>query len=89
MPEFKQMLQCLVQATAAQLLIVSTASVVVLAANSSTPFKFLFMMTSGSRPDSSTVVSAVNQTLEEINMTFPFQLKYIISDTQVCDVYEN
>ena len=80
------MMQYLVHAIAAQLLLVSTASLV-LATDSSTSFKFVLMVASGSSPNSSEVVSAVNQTLEEINTTFPFQLKHIISDTQVCDMY--
>ena len=64
------------------LLLVSTACVVS-EANNSTTHKFLLMVASGSSPDSSAVKSAVDQTLEQINMTFSFQLKYNISDTQV------
>ena len=54
-------------------------------ANSSTTFKFLLMVASRSKPNSSAVVSALDQTVKEINMNFPFQLKYDISDSQVSE----
>ena len=64
------------------LLLASTAASIVLAVEN---LKFLLMVASGRSPDTSAVVSAVDQTLEEINMTFSFQLNYKISDTQVSD----
>ena len=73
------------QGTAVLLLLVSIVSVV-LAAGSSHTFKFLLMMASGSSPDSFAVVSAVDQTLEEINRVIPFQLKYNHPiDTKISD----
>ena len=51
------------------------------------PFKFLLMVASGSNPDSSAVVSAVNQTLEEINTDASIlpgrRLEYVLRDTEV------
>ena len=73
----------LMQVTAVLLLSVSLASVVHAASHPYT-FNFLLMVASGSSPDSSAVVSTVDQTLEEINnIPFPFQLKYIKNDTKV------
>ena len=77
-------MQYWMKVVAVQILLVSTASVASVA-NSSAVHKFVLMVTSGSSPDSSTVVSAVDQTLEQINMTFPFKLKYTSNDTQVSD----
>ena len=48
-------------------LLVSSASVVVAAISSDTYHKFLLMVANGSAPNSSAVVSTVDQTLEEIN----------------------
>ena len=62
------------------LLVCSQAS-----SNSSTTLKFLLMMASNSSPDSLAVVSAVNQTLEEINgdnSILPgHHMEYMLSDT--------
>ena len=60
------------------LLLASIASAVL----SADIHKFLLMVASGSNSDFTAVV---DQTLEEINMSFPFQLKYMytFSDTQV------
>ena len=54
-------------------------------ASSATSVKFLLMVASGSNPNSSTVVSAVNLTLEEINTSIlsGFHLEYILRDTKV------
>ena len=43
------------------------------------------MVASGRSPDSSALVSTVDRTVEEINVTFRFQLKYDVSDSQVSD----
>ena len=54
------------------------------------PLKFLLMVASGSSQDSSAVVSAVNQTLEEINTDASIlpghRLEYILRDTEVYTV---
>ena len=51
------------------------------------PLKFLLMVGSGSSTDSSAVVSAVNQTLEEINADSSIlprhRLEYVLRDTRV------
>ena len=56
-------------------------------ASSVFPLKFLLMVASGSSPDTSAVVSAVNQTLEEINADASIlpghRLEYILRDTKV------
>ena len=74
-------MQCLVQVTAVLLLLVTSVHAV----NNTTTLNVLLMLASGPSQDSSAVVSAVNQTLEEINVNFSFQMKYNISDTQVSD----
>ena len=59
-------------------------------ASSVSPLKFLLMVASGSSQDSSAVVSAVNQTLEEINTDASIlpghRLEYILRDTEVYTV---
>ena len=57
----------------------------VFTANSSTAFKFLLMVASGQSLDSSTVLSTIHRTVEEINVIFPFQLNYDAIDGQVSD----
>ena len=68
---------------ALSLVVVARANV----ASSVSPLKFLLMVDSESTPTSSAVVSAVNQTLEEINandILLPeHRLEYLLRDTKV------
>ena len=77
------------QASSVLLLLVSTASVVLAASNDSDAHNFLLILASGGSPDSSATLSAVDHTLKEINMVFPFQLKYNASDNQVRNTYRH
>ena len=67
------------------LLLLARTTSAAFTANTSTTFKFLLMVASGQSLDSSTVVSTVDRIVEEINVTFPFQLNYDVSDGQVSD----
>ena len=51
--------------------------------NTTTTINFLLMVASESSVNVSTLVSAVNQTLKEINMDMKFNMKYGISDDKV------
>ena len=67
------------------LLLLASMTIPVFTTKTSTTFKFLLMVASGRSPDSSAVVSTVDRTVKEINVTFPFQLKYDVSYGQVSD----
>ena len=51
--------------------------------SNTTTISFLLMVASGSSPDFSTLVPAMDQTLEEINMEFKFEMKYKFGDNKV------
>ena len=63
--------------------ILLVSSTLVHAVPNTTTISFLLMVASGSSPDFSTLVPAVDQTLEEINMEFSFQMNYKANHNKV------
>ena len=76
-------MQCIQAVLAATALLLSVSTGSSQLADNIPTRAFLLMVAT---PDTSAVVSAVDQTLEEVNLAFPFQLKYNISDNQVSDI---
>ena len=65
------------------LFLLASTTIPVFTTKTSTTFKFLLMVASGRSPDSSALVSTVDRTVEEINVTFLFQLNNDVSDGHV------
>ena len=63
--------------------ILLVSSTLVQAVPNTTAISFLLMVASGSSPDFSTLVPAVDQILEEINMEFSFQMNYKANHNKV------
>ena len=63
--------------------ILLVSSTLVQAVPNTTTISFLLMVASGSSPDFSTLVPAVDQTLEEINMEFSFAMNYKTNHNKV------